>query len=265
VASKAFDHSVICATEQSVVADAPIARQLEELMKAEGAYFADEALSKILAKNLFVGHLPNPKAVGKSPQQLAQMYGFSVPDWARIIVCKLRAVGAEDPLSGEKLTTVLGWYEVNGWEEGCERSLELINYGGRGHSLVIHAQDQNVIMQFGLEKPVFRILVNTWGTLGATGFTTGVMPSMTLGSGGVGGAITGDNISVHHLYNIKRLAYEIKAAPPAAFAPGSTDDPAQRRAFSGGGYSAPAPMPASSSSDSQVEEIVRRVLMELKK
>jgi acetaldehyde dehydrogenase (acetylating) len=263
VASKAFDHSVICATEQSVVADAPIARQLEELMKAEGAYFADEALSKILAKNLFVGHLPNPKAVGKSPQQLAQMYGFNVPDWARIIVCKLRGVGTEEPLSGEKLTTVLGWYEVNGWEEGCERSLELIDYGGRGHSLVIHAQDNNVIMKFGLEKPVFRILVNTFGTLGATGYTTGVMPSMTLGSGGVGGAITGDNISVHHLYNIKRLAYEIQVPPPAAFAPGSTDDPAQRRAFSGGGYSAPAAMPASA--DSQVEEIVKRVLMELKK
>ena len=265
VASKAFDHSVICATEQSVVADAPIARQLEELMKAEGAYFADESLSKVLAKNLFVGHLPNPKAVGKSPQQLAQIYGFTVPDWARIIVCKLRAVGPEDPLSGEKLTTVLGWYEVNGWEEGCERCLQLIDYGGRGHSLVIHAQDQNVIMKFGLEKPVFRILVNTWGTLGATGFTTGVMPSMTLGSGGVGGAITGDNISVHHLYNIKRLAYEIQVPPPSAFAPGSTDDQAQRRAFSNGGYSVPAPMPTAGSADSQVEEIVRRVLMELKK
>jgi len=235
------------------------------LMKAEGAYFADEATSKILAKNLFVGHLPNPKSVGKSPQQLAQMYGIHVPDWARIIVCKLSKVGAEEPLSGEKLTTVLGWYEVDGWEEGCERSIELINYGGRGHSLVIHARDNNVIMQFGLEKPVFRILVNTFGTLGATGYTTGVSPSMTLGSGGVGGAITGDNISVHHLYNIKRLAYEIQVPPPAAFAPGSTDDPAQRRAFSGGGYSAPAPMPAASSADAQVEEIVRRVLLELKK
>jgi len=265
VASKAFDHSVICATEQSVVADRPIAAQLEELMKAEGAYFANEEQSKILAKNLFVGHLPNPKAVGKSPQQLAQMYGFNVPDWARIIVCKLRGVGAEEPLSGEKLTTVLGWYEVDGWEEGCERSLELINYGGRGHSLVIHAMDNNIIMKFGLEKPVFRILVNTFGTLGATGYTTGLVPSMTLGSGGVGGAITGDNISVHHLYNIKRLAYEIQAPPPASFAPGSTDDPAQRRAFSNSGYSAPAPMPSSASVDAQVEEIVKRVLMELKK
>lgn len=265
VASKAFDHSVICATEQSVVADKPIAAQLEELMKAEGAYFANEEQSKILAQNLFVGHLPNPKAVGKSPQQLAQIYGLSVPDWARIIVCKLRTVGPEDPLSGEKLTTVLGWYEVNGWEEGCERCLQLIDYGGRGHSLVIHAQDNDVIMKFGLEKPVFRILVNTWGTLGATGYTTGVMPSMTLGSGGVGGAITGDNISVHHLYNVKRLAYEIRIAPDSAFAPGSTDDVSQRRAFSGGsGYFVPAAV-SSSNVDSQVEEIVKRVLMELKK
>jgi acetaldehyde dehydrogenase (acetylating) len=264
VASKAFDHSVICATEQSVIADRPIAAKLEELMKTEGAHFVDDGLSKVLAKNLFVGHLPNPKAVGKSPQQLAQMYGFSVPDWARILVAKLYAVGPEDPLSGEKLTTVLGWYEADGWEAGCERCIELINYGGRGHSLVIHAQDQNVIMRFGLEKPVFRILVNTWGTLGATGYTTGVMPSMTLGSGGIGGAITGDNITVHHLINVKKLAYEIRTPPEAAFAPGSNDDPAQRRAFTGGSYSAPASIP-SSPVDVQVEEIVRRVLLELKK
>ena len=264
VASKAFDHSVICATEQAVVADRPIAAQLEELMKTEGAFFVDEKVKQILAKNLFVGHLPNPKGVGKSPQQLAQMYGFSVPDWARILVVRLNGVGREEPLSGEKLTTVLGWYEVDGWEQGCERSMELINYGGRGHSQVIHARDERVIMEFGLQKPVFRIVVNTFGTLGTTGYTTGVMPSMTLGSGGVGGAITGDNITVHHMYNVKKLAYEIRTPPDAAFMPGSTDDPAQRRSFSGGAPSSPAAVP-SGSVDSQVEEIVRRVLLELKK
>lgn len=264
VASKAFDHSVICATEQAVVADRPIAAQLEELMKAEGAFFVDDKVKQILAKNLFVGHLPNPKGVGKSPQQLAQMYGFSVPDWARILVVRLNSVGSEEPLSGEKLTTVLGWYEVDGWEEGCERSMQLINYGGRGHSQVIHARDDRVIMEFGLQKPVFRIVVNTFGTLGTTGYTTGVMPSMTLGSGGVGGAITGDNITVHHMYNIKKLAYEIRTAPDAAFAPGSTDDPAQRRNFVGGASTLPATAP-SPSMDSQVEDIVRRVLLELKK
>jgi acetaldehyde dehydrogenase (acetylating) len=121
-------------------------------------------------------------------------------------------------------------------------------------------------MRFGLEKPVFRIVVNTLGTLGTTGYTTGVMPSMTLGSGGVGGAITGDNITVHHLYNVKKLAYEIRTAPDAAFAPGSTDDPTQRRLFSNGSYSAPASTSSNNSNmDAQVEEIVRRVLLELKK
>ncbi len=259
VASKAFDHSVICATEQAVIADKPIAAQLEELLKAEGAYFVNEAQTLALAGILFTGHLPNPKSVGKSPQQLAQMCGINVPASARILVAKLKNVGPSEPLSGEKLTTVLGWYEADGWEAGCERSLELIDYGGRGHSLVIHAQDEKIITQFGLEKPVFRILVNTMGTLGATGYTTGVMPSMTLGSGGVGGAITGDNITVHHLYNIKRLAYEITPPPEAALIPGSTDDPSQRNS------SIPTLQPEVGAADIQIDEIVRRVLAELKK
>jgi len=79
-----------------------------------------------------------------------------------------------------------------------------------------------VIMAFGLEKPVFRIAVNTMGTLGAIGLTTGVMPSMTLGAGGVGGSITGDNITASHLFNVKRLAFELSAPPAAAMIPGKT-------------------------------------------
>jgi len=272
VASKAFDHSVICATEQAVVADRPIAAQLEELMKAEGAYFVNDEQAKALAGLLFPsGPLINPKMVGKSPQQLAQACGISVPATARILVARLKGVGHSEPLSGEKLTTVLGWYEADGWEAGCERCIDLINFGGRGHSLVIHAQDDKVVMQFGLEKPVFRILVNTFGTLGATGYTTGVMPAMTLGPGGVGGAATGDNISVHHLFNIKRLAYEVTPPPEAAMLPGSTDDPAQL-AMRGIASAAPAPIPTAGSSvgstavaADQIDEIVRRVLAELSK
>ncbi|MBK8800154.1 MAG: aldehyde dehydrogenase family protein [Anaerolineales bacterium] len=219
VASKAFDHSVICATEQAVVADAPIAARLAELMQAEGAYFVTSAEAAALGKLLFTpGPLINPKTVGKSPQQLAQMAGIRVPASARILVARLATVGREELLSAEKLTTVLGWYEADGWEAGCDRCIELIHYGGRGHSLVIHAQDDTVVMRFGLEKPVFRILVNTMGTLGAVGMTTGVTPSMTLGPGGIGGAITGDNIGVQHLFNVKRLAYET-APPPARACP----------------------------------------------
>jgi len=222
-ASKAFDYSTICATEQSVVADTPIANHLRSLMEKEGAYFTDPKKTQRLRKLLFHpdGSM-NTAVVGKSAQFVAGMAGFEVPRNTRILVTPLKTTGKEEPLSREKLTTVLGWYEEEGWQAGCERCIALIQFGGRGHSLMIHATDQNVIMAFGLEKPVFRIGVNTMGTLGAIGLTTGVMPSMTLGSGGVGGSISGDNITTTHLMDIKRLAYEIETPPPAAMVPGQS-------------------------------------------
>jgi acetaldehyde dehydrogenase (acetylating) len=220
VASKSFDCSTICATEQAVIADRPIAARLAELMQSHGAFFVNEQQAEALRRTLFApdGSI-NPRTVGKPAQVLAGLAGFQVPDNARILVARLNRVGREEPLSREKLTTVLGWYEADGWEAGCERSIELILFGGRGHSQIIHATDEKVIMAFGLEKPVFRILVNTMGTLGAIGFTTGVMPSLTLGAGGIGGSITGDNVTVYHLFNIKRLAYEITPPPEQVFNP----------------------------------------------
>lgn len=222
VASKAFDYSAICATEQAVVADRPIARQLAALMQAEGAYFTNEHETEALRRTVFHpdGSM-NTAVVSKSAAYVASYAGFSIPAGTRILVTPLAKVGRQEPLSREKLTTVLGWYEADGWEQGCETSIAMIETGGRGHTQIIHATDERVIMAFGLEKPVFRILVNTMGTLGAIGLTTGVMPSMTLGSGGVGGSITGDNITAYHLLNIKRLAYELSAPPLAAFQPGA--------------------------------------------
>jgi acetaldehyde dehydrogenase (acetylating) len=221
VASKAFDCSTICATEQAVVADAPIAERLMMLMKKEGAFFTNYEETRRLRGLLFHedGGM-NTASVGKPATYLAALAGINVPKETRVLVCPLESVGKDEPLSREKLTTVLGWYVAPNWESGCERCLELIQFGGRGHSLIIHATDQKVIMAFGLEKPVFRIAVNTMGTLGAIGLTTGVMPSLTLGAGGVGGSITGDNITAYHLFNIKRLAYELSTPPAAAMQPG---------------------------------------------
>jgi len=221
VASKAFDCSTICATEQAVVADLPIANRLAQLMQEQGAYFTSESESDLLRTLLFTpdGGM-NTATVGKPAITLAGMAGFSVPNDTRVLVCRLKRVGKEEPLSREKLTTVLGWYDADGWEKGCERCIELIQFGGRGHSLIIHARDDQVIMAFGLEKPVFRIAVNTMGTLGAIGLTTGLMPALTLGAGGVGGSVTGDNITTYHLFNVKRLAYELSAPPAAALIPG---------------------------------------------
>jgi acetaldehyde dehydrogenase (acetylating) len=243
VASKAFDYSTICATEQSVIADRPIASRLAGLMRAEGAYFTNPQETAALRQALFHadGSL-NTDVVGKSAAYVAAYAGFQIPEGTRILVAPLLKVGRPEPLSHEKLTTVLGWYEVDGWEQGCETSIALIQTGGRGHTQIIYANDERVIMAFGLEKPVFRILVNTMGTLGAIGLTTGLMPSMTLGSGGVGGSITGDNITAYHLINIKRLAYETMPPPSEAFSPGET-------------LAGPSPV--------EIEQVVRQVVSEV--
>lgn len=223
VASKAFDYSTICATEQAVVADLPIAGKLAERMRSEGAYFTDPQQTDALRRTLFhPGGALNTAVVGKSASYVAGVAGFQVPTGTRILVTPQTKVGRDEPLSHEKMTTVLSWYTADGWEQGCELSIAIIEAGGLGHTQIIWANDEKVIMAFGLEKPVFRILVNTMGTLGAIGLTTGVMPSLTLGPGGLGGAITGDNISAYHLINIKRLAYETMPPPVEAFAPGET-------------------------------------------
>ena len=266
VNSKAFDCSTICATEQSVVSDEPIAAALRAEMQRLGAHWVAPSDKAALERTLFTatGGM-NPRAVGKTPQQLGQLAGIDVPAHARILVADLEGVGRDEPLSAEKLTTVLGWYVEKGWRAGCERSIELLHYGGDGHSLVIHAADEDVILAFGLEKPAFRILVNTWGTLGAIGATTGLRPAMTLAPGGVGGAVVGDNITVTHLLNVKRLAYALHDPPAGAYvhAPDVHGAPRQGSPHEDGTGAASASPPPQALGEDQVARIVARVVREL--
>ena len=74
-----------------------------------------------------------------------------------------------------------------------------------GHSLGVHCTNPDIIMEFGLQKKVSRIIVNAPTSQGAVGIATNLVPSLTLGCGTPGGNITSDNISAHHLFNIKRV------------------------------------------------------------
>ena len=121
-------------------------------------------------------------------------------------------------------------------EAGCERCIELLNYGGLGHTMAIHSTDRHVIMQFGLHKPAYRICVNTPAAHGSVGLTTGVPPSMTLGCGTPGGNITSDNITPLHLINIKRLAFETRSIDQIRYpsAEKTTPDPVGSRGLGPG-------------------------------
>jgi acetaldehyde dehydrogenase (acetylating) len=214
---KTFDNGVLCSSPNSVVVDEAVAEDTRREFVAEGAYFMNAPEMDALAKTLVTPQrLPNPALVGKSADYIAKQVGISLPSGTRALIAPLNGVGRDYPLSIEKLCPVLSFYVVKDWREGCERCIQILRYGGMGHTMSVHSKNEDVILQFGLKKPAFRICVNTPTTHGSIGLTTGLDPAMTLGCGGWGGNITSDNISPRHLLNIKRLAYEVRPAAKTA-------------------------------------------------
>ena len=213
---KSFDNGVLCSSPNSVVVDEAVADEAVRQFEAHGGYFLSESQADTLARLLVTPQrLPNPALVGKSAVAIAEKIGITVPPGTRALIARLKGVGRDFPLSIEKLCPVLSFYVVKDWREGCERCKEILRYGGMGHTMSIHSQNEQVILEFGLHKPAYRICVNTPTTHGSIGLTTGLDPAMTLGCGGFGGNITSDNISPRHLLNIKRLAYELRPAAGA--------------------------------------------------
>ncbi|WP_051330950.1 acetaldehyde dehydrogenase (acetylating) [Aneurinibacillus terranovensis] len=255
IESKTFDNGTICASEQAIIVDRNIREMVIRECKNNGAYFLHEEEKRKMER--LISPVPgklNPKIVGKSAVVLAQMAGVSVPPDTRLLIAEESKIGKDVPFSLEKLSPIFAFYTVNGVEEAlgtCERLLEL---GGRGHTLALHTRDDEIARTFALRMPVSRLVVNTPSSLGAVGGTTGLQASMTLGCGTFGGNITSDNITVHHLMNIKRLAFETK----------TVEIPKSGQLFSapqaGHAYAQPAEQPTQ---EEQIQTVIDRVLAQV--
>ncbi|MFZ5948524.1 MAG: acetaldehyde dehydrogenase (acetylating) [Stygiobacter sp.] len=203
-----FDNGVLCSSEQAMVVDKPIRAKVIDEAKRIGAYFLNDEEKRKLEIKIAQGAKLNPDIVGKSAKWIADYAGINVPESTTVLIAECESVGKQEPLSIEKLSPILAFYTVENWMEGCHRCIELLEFGGIGHTLAIHANDKDIIMKFALEKPAFRIVVNTPSSVGAVGYSTALTPSMTLGPGTWGGSIISENVSAVHLMNIKTLAFE---------------------------------------------------------
>ena len=207
VMSKSFDNGMICASEQSVIVDEEIHEEFEKLMKEAGCYFLSQEETNMLREKMFEEDKLNSLVVGMSPYNIAKMADINVPKETKVLVLKENGVGIEYPFSKEKLSPVLAYYVVKDSEEGIDLAEKLIEFGGMGHSAVIHAEDEKVIRKFSEKVKVGRIIVNSPSTHGAIGdiYNTN-MPSLTLGCGTFGGNSTTSNVSSVNLINVKRVA-----------------------------------------------------------
>lgn len=209
LASKTFDYGTICASEQSIICEECNHDEVVAELKKQGGYFMTreetEKVCRVLFKN---GHSMNAKFVGRSPQVIAESAGITIPEGTRVLIGEQDGVGDKYPLSYEKLTTVLAFYTVKDWKEACRLSIELLQ-NGIGHTMSLHTNDREMVLKFA-SKPASRILVNTGGSMGGTGISTGLNVAFTLGCGTCGGSSVSENVSPMHLINVKKVAYGLK-------------------------------------------------------
>jgi acetaldehyde dehydrogenase (acetylating) len=215
---KTFDNGTLCSSEQAIVCDESVKDAALAELKKQGAHICSAPEKALLEKVIQTSRRTlNVKIVGKSAEKIAQMAGFSVPAGTRAIVAHAEGIGLDFPISMEKLSPLLAFYVVKDWREGCEKCIQILRFGGIGHTLSLHTREDKIVREFGLKQPAFRICANTPSALGAVGYTTNLFPAMTLGCGAPGNNITSDNISPLHLINLKRVAYGVRdVAPPPA-------------------------------------------------
>ena len=210
VASKSFDNGTACVSEQAVVLDEQIAEAGLHAFEAHGTVLLDAAAAARLAALVFTdrGDL-RPEAVGLSARVLAERIGIAVPETTRVLGALLRDVGPQTPLSRETLGPILAFYREKDASAAYARCREILEFGGEGHTLGIHASDDAVIAKFST-LPASRILCNTPSLFGGMGFSAAIDPSFMLGTGTWSGSIVSDNVTPLHLINIKRIAHEVR-------------------------------------------------------
>jgi acetaldehyde dehydrogenase/alcohol dehydrogenase len=213
IASKTFDNGTICSSDQSMIFDdKATCDKAVKMLVERGAYLVNDEEKAKLEKVMFDKErgVPAVAIVGKSPQNIAEQAGFSIPADVQLILVPLKTIGPEDWFSHEKLSPVLGYICYNSTDEAINAAKSQLRWGGAGHTAVVHAQDEKVLEKFGMEIPANRLLLNQPAVHGSVGLIYNKLPpSLTLGCGTDGNNYLGNNINFSDLLSIKTIAERI--------------------------------------------------------
>ncbi|GAX80319.1 hypothetical protein CEUSTIGMA_g7757.t1 [Chlamydomonas eustigma] len=207
--SKTFDNGVICASEQSVVVHDQVYEDVKAEFTRRGADFlTKEEKARVRSKIVVEGRL-NASIVGQSVQKLAQIFGITVPPWTRVIIGEIGMIGKEEPLSEEKLCSVLGMYRAADYDSAVDMADRLVRFAGPGHTSVLYTNPLNRdhIDRFGSVVKTVRVLINKPASQGAIGdlYNFHLDPSLTLGCGTWGSTSVFSNVGPMNLLNIKSV------------------------------------------------------------
>ena len=210
--SKTFDNGMICATEQTVIADQEIYDLVKEEFAKRGCYFLNEKEKNLVRKTMLINGALNAKIVGQRPVAIAKMAGFEVPEDTKVLIGEATSTDTSEAFGHEKLTTILGMYKSTDFDNALDiAETLLVNNGGLGHTSVLWIDELNEkakLDKFADRMKACRLIVNSPSSLGGIGdiYNFALPPSLTLGCGSWGGNSVSENVGVKHLINIKTMA-----------------------------------------------------------
>ena len=207
--SRSFNNGLLPGAEQYVVVENSIADEVKRTLITEGAYFMTAQEETMLLHLIypFPGEL-SATCVGKSACYLANKAGFQVPESTTILVSEQPYINEENPYAEDLPMPILTYYLEPNWVRGCEKCIELLEYKKNGHTLVIHSENQEVITEFILKKPVGRVIVNGLGGLNSLGIDSKLPTSMILGGLTTAKGFSAENITPKHLTYLRHVSHQ---------------------------------------------------------
>ena len=208
VASKAFDHGIICGSENNLVADRSVRDSFTAALRRAGAAVLNAAEVDQVARAAFDGRDGRLRrsVLGQAATSIAAQAGIQVPAGTRLLVAPVPREALAGPYGKEKLAPLLSLFTADGEDDGIRLCREILGNGGSGHTAIIHTRSHRLQLSFAKQMPASRILVNGPGAKGCIGLGNGLTPSLTLGCGTYGRTSTTDNVTYTNLVNIKRMA-----------------------------------------------------------
>ena len=210
IVSKTFDNGMICASEQAAIVDAAIYDEVKAEFEAHQCVIiskkADIAkLEKVVLNEARTA--VNGAIVGHSAIEIAEKAGLKVPAGTKLLLAEIPDATMEHPLALEKLSPVLALIKSDGVEDGFKKAEGMLNLGGLGHTAVIHTENEELQLQYGIRMKACRVLVNSPSAEGGIGnIYNNMIPSLTLGCGSYGHNSVSHNVSSFDLLNVKTLS-----------------------------------------------------------
>ena len=210
IVSKTFDNGMICASEQAAIVDAAIYDEVKAEFEAHQCVIISKKsdiakLEKVVLNEARTA--VNGAIVGHSAIEIAEKAGLKVPAGTKMLLAEIPDATMEHPLALEKLSPVLALIKSDGVEDGFKKAEGMLNLGGLGHTAVIHTENEDLQLQYGIRMKACRVLVNSPSAEGGIGnIYNNMIPSLTLGCGSHGHNSVSHNVSSFDLLNVKTLS-----------------------------------------------------------